>query len=145
MVLNLNGPRYYRATTTADGLMSAADKVLLDARTAAPTTDANGWTVQYLPSGKRLWTRRWLGVTLTGAADLIVVNAASLPVGAATQAAVHVAGMSGRTNGNSSRIVTTIDGQESSSTLTIASSTTDGTSLSSKAATIDVSVTLIER
>lgn len=133
------------AATGAAGSMSAADKTKLDAITTALTTDANGWQVNYEPTGKRLWRKQWLAVSLTANPDIIAVNAASLPVGVSTQAAVHLESVTSRVSGSGGRVHVGVEGTESSTTLTIIASTTDATNLSTKASTIDIFVTLAER
>lgn len=133
------------ATTGAAGSMSAADKTKLDALTTTGSTDANGWQVNYETTGKRLWRKQWLAVTMPAAADAVMVSGASLPVGVSTQAAVHLESVTGRVSGNAGRVRVNVEGAEATTTLTIIAATTDATNLSGKASTIDIFVTLAER
>jgi len=133
------------ASSNSAGLMTAADKAKLDGITTTVTTDANGWQVNYEATGKRLWRKQWLAVSLTANPDIIAVNAAALPVGVSTQAAVHLEAVTGRVDGSGGRVRVGVEGTESSTTLTIVAATTDATNLSTKASTIDIFVTLAER
>ena len=133
------------ATTALAGSLSAADKTKLDAITVTGSTDENGWRVDYEATGKRVWRQRWLAVSLPGASDAAVVSAASLPVGASTQAAVHFDSVTCRVSGNAGRVRVNVEGAEATTTLTIIAATTDATALDTKASTIDVFVTLAER
>ena len=133
------------ASSNAAGLMSEADYAKLALLTTTLTTDANGWQVNYEATGKRLWRKQWLAVATTAAADAAVVSAASLPVGVSTQAAVHFESVTCRLSGNAGRVGVTVEGAEATTTLTIIASTTDAATLDSKAAAIDIFVTLAER
>lgn len=133
------------ATTGAAGSMSAADKTKLDALTVTGSTDANGWRVDYEATGKRVWRKRWLAVSLPGASDAVVVGAASLPVGVSTQAAVHLDSVTCRVSGNAGRVRVSVEGAEATTTLTVIAATTDATALDTKASEIDIFVTLAER
>jgi len=133
------------ATAALAGSFSAADKTKLDALTVTGSTDANGWRVDYEATGKRVWRKRWLAVTLTANPDIIAVNAAALPVGVSTQADVHLDSVTGRVSANAGRVRVNVEGAEATTTLTIVASTTDATNLSTKDSAIDIFVTLAER
>lgn len=51
----------------------------LDGSSFVGTTDANGWAIQYLPSGKRIWTKSGMNTLTVGGGSWSSFTATSLP------------------------------------------------------------------
>lgn len=140
------------ATPQHRGKMSRADKVKLDTYPDdagnifdAVATDANSWEVQYLPSGKRLWAKRWTDVTAPAATNDVTVTGGALPVGVTNLGDVDCACTIIAAN-NTRQFLGGIEGDEATTTLRVVVGTRDNsTNMSALTATYSVFVELRER
>ncbi len=132
------------ATATLDGLMSAADKAKLDAINRTRSVDANGWTVTFEPSGKRVWYRKWTGIATGGGVSQFVVQDAPLPVGVASHAALRAMSANVRLAAFAENINATILGSETTTTFSVVARNVTGSAMNANNTTIDLMATLVE-
>lgn len=122
-----------------------ANLATLDVITGIFSADANGWEMEYRPSGKKVWKRRWLALVPPASINSDMVSAAALPVGVATLAAVDPIVMVRTTGGTPGLVNATPKGAESATTLTVNVATADGSNLSVASTAINIFVWLEER
>jgi DNA-binding transcriptional LysR family regulator len=107
-------------------------------------TDGNGWKL--LDDGvQRRWTRRFLGIVAAAAPNQVVVNAAALPAGVATLAAVDVRYWLRCPEALGRVVRLAHQGTDASTALTINAQTVDATNLSANVSVLDVFCELVER
>lgn len=109
------------------------------------SVDANGWTVETFPGGKRLWCKRWLAIATDSAPSSFLINAADLPVGAATMAAVDVVGCEVRASVDAAYYNARVQNTEAHAFISVRVMTVDGSDLDSIVNSVDLFVTLKER
>ena len=99
-------------------------------------TDENGWTAQYLPSGKRYWTRFFGPITATAALVQTAVNT-TLPVGVASHATVY-AWAEVRGHGNGHHLRANVQATDATTIFFVTVAATNGVNVSAVDPTYDV-------